>query len=99
MPRVPGGYSDWDDLEEVEQDALVEQTLVKAREAVNEAISKSGCDSVELAFRLGYVHPTEVYNRLSGRRGMNVRTLAKMVLACGYDLRFEIVPLAKKEAK
>ena len=91
--------SHWESLTEYEQAVLVESTLALAQCAVQRAIDGAGITQRELAYRVG-AGQSEISTRLSGKRGgINVRTLARMVLACGYDLRFEIVPLAKKEAK
>ena len=88
----------WESLTEDEQAVLVESALARSQCAVQLAIDGAGITQTELARRLT-LEQGNISLRLSGRHGMSVRTLAKTVLACGYDLRFEIVPLAKKEAK
>ena len=90
--------SDWEKLTGDEQAVLVESVLAMSQCAVQRAIASADITQTELAHRLN-VPPGNISMRLSGRNGMSVRTLAKTVLACGYDLRFEIVPLAKKEPK
>ncbi|WP_330181865.1 helix-turn-helix domain-containing protein [Nocardia sp. NBC_01503] len=70
-----------------EAEALVaeERLVLAATEMVHEALNARGVSKKELADRLG-VRPTEISQRLSGRRNLTLRSLAQMMHALGYGI-------------
>ncbi|MBF6420842.1 helix-turn-helix transcriptional regulator [Nocardia farcinica] len=59
-----------------------EQLLLAATELVHDALHKAGATRAQLAEMLG-VTPTEISQRLSGRRNLTLRSLARMMHALG----------------
>ncbi|MFE6861900.1 helix-turn-helix domain-containing protein [Nocardia sp. NPDC057668] len=70
-----------------EADALVaeERLVLAATEMVHEALHETGTTKKQLADKLG-VRPTEISQRLSGRRNLTLRSLAQMMHALGYGV-------------
>ncbi|MFF0635157.1 helix-turn-helix domain-containing protein [Nocardia sp. NPDC004151] len=82
-----------------ETEALVaeERLVLAATEMVHEALENSGTTKKQLADRLG-VRPTEISQRLSGRRNLTLRSLAQMMHALGYDIKIEATDAVDMEA-
>ncbi|MFD6355751.1 helix-turn-helix domain-containing protein [Nocardia tengchongensis] len=73
-----------------ETEALVaeERLVLAATEMVHEALQNTGTTKKQLADMLG-VRPTEISQRLSGRRNLTLRSLAQMMHALGYGIGIE----------
>ncbi|MEV0467668.1 helix-turn-helix transcriptional regulator [Nocardia tengchongensis] len=73
-----------------ETEALVaeERLVLAATEMVHEALENTGTTKKQLADMLG-VRPTEISQRLSGRRNLTLRSLAQMMHALGYGIGIE----------
>ncbi|MFD7843598.1 helix-turn-helix domain-containing protein [Nocardia sp. NPDC059764] len=82
-----------------ETEALVaeERLVLAATEMVHEALESTGTTKKQLADRLG-VRPTEISQRLSGRRNLTLRSLAQMMHALGYGIGIEATPLVDMAA-
>lgn len=73
-------------------DILEEAALAMAQATIQNAINKSGISRAELARRLG--RPRSFVSRLlSGDHNLTIRTMARALLACGYEVRFGSEPL------
>jgi transcriptional regulator with XRE-family HTH domain len=66
-----------------------ERLVVAATEAISEAMDRQGINKRELAERLN-VRPSEISQRLSGRRNLTLRSLAAMLHAVGVRARLSI---------
>lgn len=66
-----------------------ERLVVAATEAITEAMDKQGINKRQLAERLN-VRPSEISQRLSGRRNLTLRSLAAMLHALGVRARLSI---------
>jgi transcriptional regulator with XRE-family HTH domain len=66
-----------------------ERLVVAATEAISEAMDRRGINKRELAERLN-VRPSEISQRLSGRRNLTLRSLAAMLHAVGVRARLSI---------
>jgi len=74
-------------------DILEEGALAVAQATIQNAIDHSGISRAELARRLD--RPRSFVSRmLCGDHNLTIRTMARALLACGYELRFDSVPLA-----
>ncbi|MFI6165912.1 helix-turn-helix domain-containing protein [Nocardia sp. NPDC051052] len=82
-----------------ESDALfAEERLVSAAtELVHEALYATGKHQKQLADLLK-VRPTEVSNRLSGRRNLTLRSLARMMHVLGFDVELRAIKYEKGSA-
>ncbi len=76
-----------------ESEALLaeERLVLAATELVHEALETAGLNRKQLAELLG-VRPTEVSQRLSGRRNLTLRTLARMLYVLGFQAELTMVP-------
>ena len=71
---------------------LAEERLVlSATEAVEEALARAGKNKQQLAEMLK-VRPTEISQRLSGRRNLTLCTLARMLHALGMRAELTLKP-------
>ncbi|MFI6999044.1 helix-turn-helix domain-containing protein [Nocardia sp. NPDC050175] len=79
-----------------ESDALFaeERLVLAANELVYEAMHATGKNKKQLADLLK-VRPTEVSNRLSGRRNLTLRSLARMMHALGFDVELRAIKYEK----
>jgi transcriptional regulator with XRE-family HTH domain len=66
-----------------------ERLTVAATEAISEAMERRGINKRQLAAMLD-VRPSEISQRLSGRRNLTLRSLAKMLHALGVRARLSI---------
>ncbi|WP_081284917.1 helix-turn-helix domain-containing protein [Mycobacterium intracellulare] len=66
-----------------------ERLVIAATEAIHEAMEFRGVSKRELAERLG-VQPSEVSQRLSGRRNLTLRSFAKMLHALGVRAKLSV---------
>lgn len=77
-----------------ESEALLEEErlVLSATEAVYEAMEEKGVNGRQLAERLG-VRPSEVSQRLSGRRNLTLRSFAAMLHVLGMRAKITIEPV------
>ncbi|MEU4711143.1 helix-turn-helix transcriptional regulator [Nocardia salmonicida] len=68
-----------------------ERLILDATELVHEALAVTGVSRKELARRIG-VRPSEVSQRLSGRRNLTLHSIAAMLHALGYQARLTMSP-------
>ncbi len=66
-----------------------ERLVVEASEAVHEAMERAGVNKKQLAARLD-VRPSEISQRLSGRRNLTLRSFAAMMEALGVRAKLTI---------
>ena len=73
-------------------DALLaeERVVLGATELIADAMQRRGATQQELARRIG-VSPSEVSQRLSGRRNMSLRKFAAMLHALGFGVEGRLV--------
>ncbi|MFD3509318.1 helix-turn-helix domain-containing protein [Nocardia sp. NPDC058666] len=69
-----------------------ERLLLSATEMVHAALDEKGVSKKKLAEMLD-VTPTEVSQRLSGRRNLTLRSLARMMHVLGYRVRLDADPV------
>lgn len=79
-----------------ESEALLaeERLVLAAAEAVDEALLISGTNRQQLAELLN-VKPSEISQRLSGRRNLTLRSLARMLHVLGWQVELTIAPKAQ----
>jgi transcriptional regulator with XRE-family HTH domain len=70
-----------------------ERVVLGATELLAEAMDKRGISQQELAERIG-VSPSEVSQRLSGRRNLSLRKFADMLHAMSYGVEARLVDRA-----
>jgi transcriptional regulator with XRE-family HTH domain len=71
---------------------LEEAALAMAQATIQNAITRSGLSRAELARRLD--RPRSFISRiLSGDHNLTIKTMARTLLACGYEVRFGSEPL------
>lgn len=75
-----------------ESDALLaeERVVLGATELIADAMQRRGTTQNELARRIG-VSPSEISQRLSGRRNMSLRKFAAMLHALGFGVEGRLV--------
>ncbi len=78
-------------------DRVVACTEAMAQAWISDAMRRSGVWPAELARRLG-VNRSRIPQMLA-RDGMTMRTFARALAACGYEVRFEIRPVPPSAAK
>jgi transcriptional regulator with XRE-family HTH domain len=66
-----------------------ERLIVAISELLTEALEKRGITQADLCERLG-VKPSEISQRLSGRRNLTLRSLADMLYELGYELNVSL---------
>jgi transcriptional regulator with XRE-family HTH domain len=73
---------------------LEEGALAMAQSTIQNAINLSEITRAELARRLG--RPRSFISRmLRGDHNLTIKTMARTLLACGYEVRFSIEPLGE----
>lgn len=71
---------------------LEEAALAMAQATIQNAINRSGLSRAELARRLD--RPRSFISRiLGGDHNLTIKTMARTLLACGYEVRFGSEPL------
>lgn len=68
-----------------------ERLMVQAVEAVYEALEGANVSRAELASRIG-VKPSEISQRLSGKRNLTMRSFADMLHSVGKTVKFVLEP-------
>jgi transcriptional regulator with XRE-family HTH domain len=72
---------------------LEESALAMAQATISNAMIRKKLTQGDLAKRLGHNHRSYVCRLLGGERSMTIRTLSRVLAACGYEIRFKIVPI------
>jgi len=75
------------DLEIVEETALA-----MAQSTIQNAISKSGIHQAEVARRMK-CDRSFITRILSGRQNLTIKTMARSLAVCGFEVQFQPVPL------
>lgn len=87
----------WVESPEASRVLAEERAVVDAAELVSAGLERTGLLRAQLAARLG-VSPSELSQRLSGRRNLTVKSLAAMVHELGCDLEIGVKPRVLKNA-
>jgi len=77
---------------EVDIGVLEESALAMAQSTIQFAINESGLSRADLARRM-QCNRSFVSRMLSGNHNLTVKTMAKSLAACGFEVRFEPVRL------
>jgi transcriptional regulator with XRE-family HTH domain len=72
---------------------LEEAALALAQSVIQNAIDESGVSRAEVARRMER-NRSFVSRMLSGSHNLTVKTMARSLAACGFEVRFERVPIA-----
>src|SRR5437773_2642437 len=82
----------WARSSEYDPEVLEESALAMAQATVQKAMSESGTSKAELARRLE--RPRSFISRLmSGSHNLTVKTMARALVACGYEIEFGMTPI------
>lgn len=77
---------------EIDVDVVVESALAMAQATIQKAMKERDLRSAELATRLG--RPRSFISRmLSGSHNLTVKTLARALAVCGYELTWQYRPI------
>jgi transcriptional regulator with XRE-family HTH domain len=82
--------STWDDSVDIE--VLEESALAMAQSTIQNAINESGISRSDLARRM-QCHRSFVSRMLTGNHNLTVKTMARSMAACGFEVRFKAVPI------
>ena len=73
-------------------EVLEEAALAMAQSVIQNAIDESGVTRAEMARRMDRDR-SFVSRMLSGSHNLTVKTMARSLAACGFEVRFERVPI------
>ena len=80
------------ELTEVDVDVVVESALAGAQWTIQQAMTECKIQKAELAERLG--RPRSFISRmLNGSHNLTVKTLARALAVCGYELTWQYRPI------
>lgn len=77
---------------QVDVEILEEAALAMAQSTIQSAMDAAGLSKAELARKLKRQR-SFISVMLSGRHNLTVKTMSRSLAACGYELRFNRVPL------
>ena len=83
--------NDWIE-DAVDLDVIEESALAMAQSTIQKAINKSGMSRAEMARRMK-CHRSFVSRMMTGSHNLTVKTMAKSLAVCGFEVRFKSVPL------
>jgi len=83
--------SKWAD-DEIDLDIIEESALALAQSTIQQAITKSGVSRAEMARRMK-CHRSLVSRLLSGSHNLTIKTMARSLAVCGFEVRFQPTPL------
>jgi transcriptional regulator with XRE-family HTH domain len=83
----------WSDSPKEYQAYVEERLIADVTELITDALEERGWTQAQLAERLG-VQPSEITQRLRGKRNLTLRSLATMLDALGYDIEIRKVDRA-----
>ena len=73
-------------------EVLEESALAMAQSTIQNAITESGISRAGLARKMGR-NRSFISRMLSGSHNLTVKTIARALVACGFEVRFEYVPI------
>jgi transcriptional regulator with XRE-family HTH domain len=76
----------------VDLDIIEESALAMAQSTIQNAINKSGISRSEMARRMGR-NRSFISRMLTGSHNLTVKTLAKSLAVCGFEVRLQPTPL------
>jgi len=76
----------------VDIEVLEESALAMAQSTIQNAINESGISRAELARRMDR-NRSFVSRMLSGSHNLTIKTMARSMAACGFEVRFEPIRL------
>lgn len=77
----------------IDDEVLEESALAMAQATIQQALNASGMSRADLARKLSR-HRSYVTHMLSGGRYLTIKTMARALLACGFEVRFSLTRLA-----
>jgi hypothetical protein len=77
---------------DVDTDVLEEGALAMAQATIQNAINESNITRIELARRMN-CHRSFITRMLSGSHNLTIKTMARSMAACGYEVRFKMTPI------
>lgn len=77
---------------EVDIEVLEESALAMAQATIQNAINESRISRAEMARRMN-CHRSFISRMLSGSHNLTVKTMARSMAACGFEVRFQSVPI------
>jgi hypothetical protein len=79
---------------DAETDAAADDALARALLLIQDALNRSGITRAEMSRRVG-IWPYTVSRRMQGTVDMKIKTIAKSLAACGFQLEMQLVPLTR----
>jgi len=76
----------------IDVEVLEESALAMAQSTIQNAMDEARVSKADLADRME-CHRSLVTRMLSGSHNLTVRTMSRALAACGYEIRFQRVPL------
>ncbi len=73
-------------------DIVEESALAMAQSTIQNAITKSGINRAEVARRMK-CNRSHISRMLSGSHNLTVKTMARSLAVCGFEVQFQPVPL------
>jgi len=82
---------EWKD-DMVDLDVVEESALAMAQSTIHNAIKKSGVSRAEVARRMK-CNRSIISRILSGNHNLTIKTMARSLAVCGFEVQFQPVPL------
>ena len=82
---------EWTD-DEVDLDIVEESALATAQSTIQNAISRSGISRSEMARRMKRDR-SFISRMMNGGHNLTIKTMAKSLAVCGFEVRFQTIPL------
>lgn len=79
-------------LASIDVEVIEESALAFAQATIQNAMDESGVSRAEMARRMGR-NRAFISRILSGSHNLTVRTMAKAMAACGFEIQFSRVPI------
>jgi transcriptional regulator with XRE-family HTH domain len=77
---------------EIDIGVLEESALACAQSTIQNAINQAGLSRIVLARKMN-CHRSFVSRMLSGNHNLTIKTMSRALAACGFEVRFQPVPL------
>jgi len=78
--------------DDVDIGMLEESALAMAQSTIQNAINESGISRAEMARRMS-CNRSFISRMLAGGHNLTVKTMARSMAACGFEVRFQLVPI------
>jgi len=78
---------------EIDIGILEESALASAQSTIQNAINQAGLSQAVLARKMN-CHRSFVSRMLSGNHNLTIKTMSRALAACGFEVRFQHVPIA-----